>query len=408
LDPETNYFFKKNDYKSSAFSLRIVGAVFFLWALAGLLGALPFYFSGCIPNFTDAVFESVSGFTTTGFTVLRSLETTPRVFLFWRAVLQWLGGAAFLLFITTRPTRIILPVYAGLTLFEALLLGCFGMNWFDAVTLSFSTLSTGGFTNHGNSIAFFNSTAIEWILVVFMFLAGFNYLLVWQTLRGKIRGTLRSSEARLYAGIIAAAAAITAIAVVSGGAASGSPLSTVVRNALFTVVSIVSTTGFSGNGTTALPPLAQGLLFFCMFAGGCSLSAAGGIKMIRFVILAKQAGNEIKKMIHPRGVYTIRIDGGISKKNMLYGTAGFVYLYCLLIFLCALLVSSAGASIFDSLNIALACLGNIGSGLGIAGSFNQFPPFPGYVKWGLSLAMIIGRLELWAALVWFTRGFRKG
>jgi trk system potassium uptake protein TrkH len=389
-------------------------AVFFVWAAAGLLGALPYYFSGCIPRFTDAVFESVSGFTTTGLTVLRGIETVPPLLLFWRALTQWLGGAGILLFITTRPTRVILLVYAGLTVTEAFVLRCFGMNWFDAVTHAFSTISTGGFSTHNNAAAHYNSAAVEWVLTVFMFLAGFNYFLLWQMLRGKLRGSLRNSEAKAYAALVVFSSVIIAVVILSSGVSpsgsslAGSPLAGSLRNAFFNAASILSTTGFSCTDLNAWPALAQGLLFFLMFTGGCSLSTAGGIKIVRYVVLAKQAGNEMKKMIHHSGVYTILIDGKNGKKDTLYGTAGFVYLYCLFVFLCALLVSSAGATIFTSLNTALACLGNIGAGLGELGPFNQFPRFPGYVKWGLSLAMITGRLELWAVLVLFTRGFRKG
>jgi trk system potassium uptake protein TrkH len=405
LERENNFLTKSNDSRSPASSTRIFGAVFLIWALAGLLGALPFYLSGCIPSFTDAVFESVSGFTTTGLTVLRSIDTAPPFILFWRVLTQWLGGICFLLLITTRPTRIVLLIYAGLTMLEAVFLRLFGMNWFDAVTHAFSTISTGGFSAHSNSIAFYHSPAIEWIITVFMFLAGFNYFLLWRMMRGKIRDSLRNSEAKAYTAVVILFGVSIAVVI---AASSGYSTSDALRNALFHVVSLLSTTGFFCADTGAWPAFALGLLFFCMFSGGCSLSASGGIKMARFVILAKQAGNEMKKMIHPSGVYNIKLNRGSGKKDMVYGTAGFAYLYCLLVFLCALLVSGAGVTIFNSLNIALACLGNIGSGVGIMGPFNQFPNFPGYVKWGLSLAMIIGRLELWAALVLFTRIFRKG
>jgi len=378
---------------------------FFVWVLAGLLGALPYYFSGCIPRFTDAVFESVSGFTTTGLTVLHSTETAPPLLLFWRALTQWLGGAGILFFLSTRPTRVILAVYAGLTALEALLLRFVGMNWFDAVTHAFSTLSTGGFSTHNTGIAFFNSPAVEWIIAVFMFLAGFNYFLLWQMLRGNLRGSLRNTEAKTYMAVVIIATIIITVVIFPGPVSLTAAFS--VRNAFFSAVSILSTTGFYCTDTNTWPGLAQGLLFFLMFSGACSLSAAGGIKIIRYVILAKQAGNEMKKMIHHSGVYDIRLDGRSGKKDIVYGTAGFAYLYCLLIFLCALLVSSAGESIFDSLNAALICIGNIGLGLGKMGPFNQFPQYPGYVKWGLSLAMIIGRMELWAIPVLLSGGFRK-
>jgi len=370
--------------------------IFSAWALACLSGAVPYYFSGCIPRFTDAVFESVSGFTTTGLTVLRDIESAPPPLLFWRALTQWLGGMGIFLFIAIHPRRFVLLIYAGLTAVEALLLRCFGMNWFDAVTHAFSTMATGGFSSHNNGIAFYRSPAIEWIVALFMFLAGFNYLLMLQTLRGKFRDCLRNSEAKVYTAIIAAAGIIITAAVLSDGGALLDSL----RNAFFNTISILSTTGFSCTDTGVWPPLAQGILFFLMFIGGCSASAAGGIKIVRYIILAKQAGNEMKKIVHPRGVYNIMLDGKSGKKEMVYGVAGFVFLYFFLIFLCALLLSSAGVDIFSSLNTALVCLGNIGF-------INPLPHFPAYVKWGLALTMLIGRLELWAVLVFFTRDFWK-
>ena len=360
--------------------------IFFVWILACLLGALPYYFSGCTPHFTDAVFESVSGFTTTGLTVLRDIETVPLPVLFWRALSQWLGGFGVLLFITVllpalgsggfqiysaeesdperekitrrvnRSARIILLVYAGLTVVEIFLLRCFGVNWLDAAMYAFSTMATGGFSPHGGGIAFYRSPAVEWVVAAFMFLAGFNYLLIWRMLRGKFRDCLRNSEAKVYTAIVVLVSIIIAIAVFSAG---DSPESGA-RKAVFNTVSILSTTGFSNADTGAWPALAQGSLFFLMFLGGCSLSTAGGIKIIRYVILAKQANNEMKKIIHPRGVFNIRLDGKNRNKDMVYGVAGFVFLYLLLIFLCALLVSSAGEDIFSSLEMALACLGKIG------------------------------------------------
>jgi len=363
---------------------------------ACLLGAVPYYLNGCIPRFTDAVFESVSGFTTTGLTVLRDIESMPASLLFWRALTQWLGGIGIFLFIAIRPRRFILLIYAGLTVTETLLLRFLGMNWFDAVTHAFSTMATGGFSSHNSGIAFYRSPAIEWVLALFMFLAGFNYLLMWQALRGKFRDVMRNSEAKVYTAIVVLASMIIAVVIFSVGGSLAESL----RNAFFNTVSIISTTGFSCTDTGVWPPLAQGLLFFLMFIGGCSISAAGGIKVVRYIILAKQTGNEMKKIVHPRGVFSIRLDGRSGKKEMVYGIAGFVYLYLLLLFLCALLLSSAGEDIFSSLNTALVCLGNIGF-------INPLPQFPAYVKWGLALTMLIGRLEMWGVLVFFTRDFWK-
>ncbi|MDR1575248.1 MAG: TrkH family potassium uptake protein [Treponema sp.] len=405
--------------------------VFFAWAAAGLLGALPFYCSGHIPNFTDAVFESVSGFTTTGATVLHDIEALPRPLLFWRALTHWLGGMGIVALtvallpllgaggfqlvkaeapgpetekITPRITltvRLLWLLYITLTAAQAALLACFGMDWFDAVTHAFSTMSTGGFSPRNDSLAYYRSPVIEWVCTAFMLLAGFNFILIWQLLRGKWRNLLRNSEARAYGAIVLASGLIITAAILPQSAS----LEAALRQAFFNTASVLTTTGIFSENFNLWPALAQGVLFILMFLGGCSGSTSGGIKIIRYVILVKQAGNEMKKIIWPRGVFNIQLDGRSGKKEVVYGVAGFVFLYFALIFFTALLVSSAGEDVFTSLNTALICLGNIGLGLGKLGPFNAFPDFPAYVKWGLSFVMIAGRLELWTVMVFFTRDF---
>ena len=405
--------------------------VFLAWAAAGLLGALPFYCSGYIPNFTNAVFESVSGFTTTGATVLRDVEALPRRLLFWRALTHWLGGMGIVVLTValvpllgaggfqlvraeapgpetekispriTLTARLLWLLYIMLTAAQTLLLVCFGMDWFDAVAHAFSTMSTGGFSSRNDSLAYYRSPAIEWVCTVFMLLAGFNFTLVWQLLRGKCRDVLRNSEARAYGAVVLASGLIITAAILPQGAS----LEAALRQAFFNTASVLTTTGLFNEDFNLWPALAQGVLFILMFLGGCSGSTSGGIKIVRYVILAKQTGNEMKKIIRPRGVFNIQLDGRSGKKDVVYGVAGFVFLYFLLIFLTALLVSVSGEDVFTSLNTALICLGNIGLGLGKLGPFNAFPDFPAYVKWGLSFVMIVGRLELWTVMVFFTRDF---
>jgi trk system potassium uptake protein TrkH len=404
---------------------------FFVWLGICFLGALPYYFSGNITNLTDAVFESVSGFTTTGVTLLADIEALPRWLLFFRALSNWLGGMGIVLFTAAllpfmgaggfqlqkadafgaedekiSPhfglfARILLLLYISLTALLVLLLFFFGMDWFDAAAHAFSVMSTGGFSTRSAGIAYYNSPGLEWVCVVFMFLAGFNFFLFWQLLRGKAGVVMRSSEARAYTGIILAAAIIIAIAILPQSPSFGTAL----RQALFHVTSLLSTCGFHSADFSQWPPAAQGVLFFLLFIGGCSGSAAGGIKVIRYVVLSKQTWNEMKRILYPRGVFNIRLDGRSGKKDMVYGVAGFVFLYFLVLFFTALLVSSCGADVFTAINTALICQGNIGLGLKNPGAANIFPGFPAYVKWGLSLIMIAGRLELWTVLALFTGDF---
>jgi trk system potassium uptake protein TrkH len=409
--------------------------VFLAWLVVCLLGALPYYCSGYIPRFTDAVFESVSGFTTTGATVLRDIEALPRPLLFWRALSHWLGGMGIVVLTValmpllgdsspaggfqlikaetsgpdkekivpriTLAARLLWLLYIALTALQALLLACFGMDWFDAVTHAFSTMASGGFSTRNESLAYYNSPAIEWVCTAFMLLAGCNFSLIVQLLRGKYRDLLRNSEARAYGAVVLIAGIVITCNILPQSAS----LEAALRQAFFNTASIITTTGLFNENTGLWPALSQGILFLLMFLGGCSGSTAGGVKIIRYVILAKQTGSEMKKIVYPRGVFTIQLDGKSGKKEVVYGVAGFVFLYFLLILLAALLVSSAGEDVFTSLIVALAALGNIGLGLGKLGPFSAFPDFPAYVKWGLSLVMIAGRLELWTVAVFFTRDF---
>jgi trk system potassium uptake protein TrkH len=405
--------------------------VFLAWIAVCLAGALPYYCSGYIAGFTDAVFESVSGFTTTGATVLHDVEALPRPLLFWRALTHWLGGMGIVVLtvallpllgaggfqlvkaeapgpekekITPRITltaRILWLLYIALTAIQALLLFCFGMDWFDAIVHAFSTMATGGFSSRNDSLAYYQSPAIEWVCAVFMLLAGFNFSLIWQLLRGNFRELARNSEARAYGLLTLTAALIVAIAIIP----QSDSVEAALRQSVFNVASILTTTGLFNENYLAWPALAQGALFFLMFSGGCSGSTSGGVKIIRYVILAKQTGNEMKKIVYPKGVFNIQLDGKSGKKDVVYGVAGFVFLYFLLLVAIALLVSSCGEDVFTSFNTALVCLGNIGLGFGKLGPFAAFPGFPPYVKWGLSLAMILGRLELWTVMVFFTRDF---
>jgi trk system potassium uptake protein TrkH len=406
------------------------------WVFSCLLGAAPYYLSGYITSVAGAVFESVSGFTTTGATVFAGVEDLPRSLVFWRAMTQWLGGMGMVVLTVallpllgagafqmnaaqlfqaespgpendkispriTGAAKMLWACYTALTILQILLLAAGGMGWFDAAVHAFSTMSTGGFSSRNAGIAAYNSPRIEWVCTVFMMLAGLNFTLFFQLLKGKYRNVLANSEARAYGGII-----LVSVIIITGAILFQSPsLGTAVRYAFFHTASILSTTGLAAADYNLWPPLAQGVLFFLMFIGGCSGSAAGGIKVVRYVVLVKQTGNEMKKIIYPRGVVNIQLNGRSGKKEVVYGVAGFVFLYFVCIFAAALLVSSAGLDIFSSLNAALICLGNIGMGLGKPGPFSGVSAFPAYVTWGLSFIMILGRLELWTVLVFFTRDY---
>jgi trk system potassium uptake protein TrkH len=301
----------------------------------------------------------------------------------------------------TVNAKLLWLMYIALTGLESILLRLGGMTWFDAVTHSFSTIATGGFSSRNNSIAAYGSPWIHWVIIVFMLLAGFNFSLLFSLLRGKGRDIPRNSEAKAYGLIVLVSAGLVFLSLLPRGA----PAEESLRLALFHTASVLSTTGFTLADQNLWPPLAQGVLFFLMFVGGCSGSTAGGIKVIRHVVLFKQGGNEIKRLLYPKGVFSIRLNKREGRKDVVYGVAGFVFLYFILVFAAAFLVSTAGLDLFSAVNLGLLTLGNIGLGLGNFSAGLPFAAFPPHVLWGLSFIMIAGRLELWTALVFFSRDF---
>ena len=397
--------------------------VFAAWTAACLIGALPYYFSRCLPRFTDAVFESVSGFSTTGTSIISNLETLPRSLIFWRAETQWLGGMGMVVLtialipflgvggfqllkaeipgpdkerITpkiTETAKILWLIYISLTAIQAVLLYIAGMELFDAVIHAFSTLATGGFSSRSEGLAYWNSPAIAWIVAVFMIIAGFNFTLIFRLIRLKWKDVWYSSEARAYFFIILISIAI--VAVYSGS----------IRFSFFYTSSVLTTTGMTAGNQVILEPAAKTVLFLLMFIGGCSGSTAGGIKVIRHVVLFKQAGNEIKKILYPRGVFSIRLNNKVGRKDVVYGVAGFIFLYFFIIAVSSLVIASSGIDHMTSFSMALISLGNIGLDPARLEQYTIIGNLPDYVKWTLSFIMLAGRLELWTAFIFFSKDF---
>jgi trk system potassium uptake protein TrkH len=413
------------------------------WVSACLLGSLPYLLSRALPGISGAVFESVSGFTTTGASLFIAPETQPRSLLFWRAMTNWLGGMGLVVLTvalapllgtgafslnassifqaeTTGPeddkiapritasAKIFLFIYSGLSFLAALLLFLGGMDWFDALIHAFAVIATGGFGSRSGNIAAFarpeyNSQWIDWVCIVFMFLGGYNFNLIYRLMKGRFREAFNNSEGRAYVGIIAAAVFLCFLSVF--------PLYKTpeegIRKSFFQVLSVLTTTGFSSTDMMVWPPLAQGVIFFMAFFGGCSSSTAGGVKVIRYVILAKQTKNEIKKMLWPRGVFSISLNKKEGRKDVIYGVAGFMFLYAVLVLSGSVLLNSLGLDFFPALNLSLLCAGNIGLGL-VPGSMEKILlDLPWVGKWALSFIMIAGRLELWTVFVLFSREFRR-
>ncbi|MDR2184569.1 MAG: TrkH family potassium uptake protein [Treponema sp.] len=407
--------------------------VFLAWALTCLMGALPYYLSGRLPRFSDAVFESVSGFSTTGATVIADVESLPRSLLLWRGMTHWLGGMGIVLLTVallpllglggfqmvkaetpgpekdriapkiTATAKILWMIYVTLTALQILLLRLGGMGWFDAVFHAFSTMATGGFSSRNEGIGFYHSPWIEWVCTVFMILAGFNFSLLYRFLQGRYRDVFCNSEARAYGAVMLMAAFIVACSLAAPE--PGLSVPDALRLAFFHTASIMTSTGLAIDNHDLWPSLAKAALFLLFLVGGCSGSTAGGVKVIRHVVLWKQMGNEMRRLLYPKGVFSIQLNSRAGRKDVVYGVAAFVFVYALTAAAAALLVSTAGVDLFSSLVAALITLGNIGLGIGKFGPGAAFYDLPDYVKWGLSLVMIAGRLELWTVLAFFSPAY---
>jgi trk system potassium uptake protein TrkH len=395
------------------------------WMLISLVGALPYYLGEVGIPFTDAIFESTCGFATTGSTTIGDVEALPRSLLFWRAMTHWFGGMGIVLLTValmpllgvggfqlikaetpgpekekvtpkiTETAKILYLVYCGLT--GALTIGYLagGMNWFDALCHAFTMVASGGVSTKNAGIAAFGSPFIEALTTVFMLLAGVNFNLYYRLLQGKYREIASNSEIRAYLLIFLGAALIIAWNLMP---VYGSPAAAL-RYGSYQAASVLSTTGSVIADYEAWPVTAQAVLFILMFIGGCSSSTAGGIKVVRVVVLFKQAGNELRRLLYPRGIFSIRLNRKVGRKDVVYGVAAFIFLYIMVVTAVTLITALSGIDVFSSFSAALAVTGNAGIGFGAAGPAHNFASFPDHLKWLFSLVMIAGRLELWTVFI---------
>lgn len=405
------------------------------WASVALVSCLPFTLSGAIPSFTDAFFETMSGYTTTGASILTNIQSLPRAILFWRSLTHWLGGMGIVVLtvavfpllgigayqlmkaeapgptldkITPRiaqTAKLLWSIYMGLTAAETLLLLAGGMDLFDALTHTFGTLATGGFSPRNKSVGAFPSPYVHVVITVFMLMAGLNFALYYRLLTGRIRQVLSNVEARAYLLIFVVAAVATSL-VLRGRVYQS--FGTSLRYASFQVASILTTTGYVTTDYAAWPAAAQGVLFLLMFVGGSAGSTGGGIKVIRVVTLLKQGLTEMKVLTHPRAIFSLKLGRDAVKKDMLYTISGFFFLYMLMLLATTLVVAASGSDLLTSLASALATLGNIGPGFGLVGPALNYAFFPHAVKWFLSFAMLVGRLEVYTVLILLTPAFWRG
>lgn len=396
------------------------------WFLTSLLGALPYWLSGWVPSYLSAVFETVSGLTTTGASIIADVEILPRSLLLWRSLTHWLGGMGiivlFLVFLTNLgadavnlfkaespgPTvdrviprirhmaRILWLMYVGFTCVQIILLYLAGMNLFDAVNHAFATMATGGFSTKNTSIKYYDSLAIELIINFFMLLAGANfglYYLAWKKGFGKL---FKDTEFKLYCAIVLVSAVTIAVFLYLQ---AGTPLTTGLRDGLFTVISLMTTTGFVTADFDQWPPVTKLILLNLMLLGGCAGSTAGGLKVIRLIILLKDAVGSLLRAVHPKIVRTVKVDKRPVDFGVLHTILQFFFLYILTFLVSAILVSATGMEVMDSLSAVAATLGNVGPGFGTVGPTTTFADVPPFAKLVLIVDMLLGRLELFTILV---------
>jgi trk system potassium uptake protein TrkH len=404
------------------------------WVIFSLFGTLPLLFSGSIESFSDAFFESMSGFTTTGATIFSDVESLPHGILFWRSLTQWMGGIGIILIslsifpvvksiniqITATEfsgsqiekinprikgvARRLLMIYGAITLAEAFLLIAGGMPVFDAVCHSFSTLSTGGFSTRNNGIAAFTSPYIITVITLFMFIAGTNLVLVYFLFKGNFKKVTGNNEFVFYSGICAVFIVITtAIMLFRGDINAGKAIA----EGAFHIISIISTTGFYTQDYNLWGYSMVLVIFILMFTGGTAGSTSGGIKIVRLLLVTKNSRQELKKLIHPSAYLPVRLDRHIVPQNTIYNVLVFLTLYFFVICISTFVISAMGYDMITSFSTAASMLANIGPSLGSFGPFSNYSSLPVFGKWFLSALMLLGRLELLSVMILFTRSFYR-
>ena len=402
-------------------------AVALSWVLLALFGALPYVFTGVLDSYIDAVFETVSGLTTTGSSTFTAVSHLPRSVLLWRSLTQWMGGMGVLvLFLALTPrmgegavflmraespgpiktklvpkvggtAKILYLIYVVLTLCEVLALRLAGESWFSAVCHSFTTMATGGFSIYDTSLAG-ASKAVMWIVTVFSFLAGVNFSLMFLSVRGRVKEALRSEELWIYVGVVTAT---TLLLCVNLWAQAVVGFHDSITDAAFQTVTIITTTGFATVDFALWPTFCRMALVMLMFTGGCAGSTSGGIKISRIAILCKSLKRELKRLAHPNHVSVIKMDGQAVEERVVSAASSFICAYLLVLLAGALVVSWDNYGFQESFAASLTCISNVGPGLGILGPMENFSILSPLSKLVLSLEMLMGRLELMPLLALF-------
>ena len=428
------FWFFRVPEKSALTQREGIAIVAFTWLSISMAGALPFIFSSSLPV-TEAFFESVSGFTTTGFTSFRDVQSQPYAILFWRSFMQWLGGMGIIvisiaifpflgvgggmqLFKTelSNPTgdkvrprlqdtaRTLWKVYLLLTAAEIVLLMVGGMNLFDSVCHSFSTVATGGFSTKNTSIAYFNSVYIENVIMVFMFLSGISFALFYYMFAKKEYWVLwRNPETRFYFIVVAILSLLIFIPLMVTNTFQSVWAN--LRYSFFQLISLITTSGFTIADYTEWPILPQAVLFISMFMGACAGSTTGGIKMYRIMLYGKFCYSQLFQLIHSRAVHQVKVNGKVIPPQLIHNTLGFLGLYLFVCIVGIVILSAMNVDLITSAAAVISCVGNGGSTFGGVGSSETLTGLPTAGKWVLSVCMLIGRLEIYTFLLLLVPAF---
>ncbi|MBD9089760.1 MAG: TrkH family potassium uptake protein [Clostridiales bacterium] len=398
------------------------------WIVLCLFGAVPYVLSGAVPHYADALFETASGLTTTGATILTDVEAMPRGILFWRALTQWMGGMGVLVLATailpslgvpshyltqaespgpvfsklvpkqSQTSKILYTIYFAMTSLEVVLLKLAGMPLYDAFIHAFSTAGTGGFSNRNASVGAYGSPVIDMIIAVFALLFSVNFSVYFLVLQRRLKEALKSDELRFFLGVVAAATVVITLDLLPIYQNTLESL----RYAFFQVASIISTTGFATADYVLWPQLSRLVLVLLMFCGACAGSTGGGIKCSRVLMLLRAIRREIHQIAHPRSVEVVKLDGKVAEESTVHSVLVFVGCYGLILLGAALVVSLDKMPFDVSFSAALTCLSNVGPGLAAIGPTGNFSGFSDLSKLALSLCMIVGRLEIFPILVMFS------
>lgn len=419
-------FFCKTDNKV-IYSKEGFVIVSLAWIAMSVIGCLPFVISGEIPSFIDAFFETVSGFTTTGASILTDIESKSEGILFWRSFTHWIGGMGVLVFVMAlsaglpdrsihimraempgpkidklvpkahETAKILYYIYIGITVTEIIILVICKMPLFEAIVHTFGTAGTGGFGIKGDSIAGY-SPAIQWVIAVFMFIFGINFNLYYLLLLKRVKSVLKSSEMWVYVGVGIVSCVLIALNIYS----SCESLSEAVRLSAFQVSSIMTTTGYATADFNLWPGFSKTLLFVLMFMGACAGSTAGGLKVSRVIILIKGMRRELTRLLHPRSIKTLKLEGKRLDEQTISSTASYLTVYTACIVMIFLLLSIDRFDFETNFSATVACFNNIGPGLGHVGPAGNFSEYSMFSKLVLSAAMLLGRLEIFPLLLCFS------